>query len=88
MMGLVGVAVGVGLGLLINILLGRVGMDFSKFAGMTEYTALLSGRVYPTLGLEKLLQRVLTVVIIATLASFYPAHEAAQREPAEALHYV
>ena len=88
MMGLVGAAVGVGLGLLINILLGRVGMDFSKFAGMTEYTALLSGRVYPTLGLEKLLQRVLTVVIIATLASFYPAHEAAQREPAEALHYV
>ena len=88
MMGLVGAAVGVGLGLLINILLGRVGLDFSKFSNLTEYTALLGGRVYPTLGLEKLLQRVLTVVIIATLASFYPAHEAAQREPAEALHYV
>ncbi len=88
LMGLVGVAVGVGLGLLINSFLGRVGMDYSKFANLTEYTALLGGRVYPTLGLEKLPQRALTVVIIAILASFYPARQAAQREPAEALHYV
>ncbi len=88
MMGLVGVALGVGLGLLINAPLSRVGIDFSAFASMTEYTSLLSSRIYSTLGLEKLLQRVLTVVIITALASFYPAHEAAQREPAAALHYV
>jgi len=88
LMGLVGLAFGVVLGLLINGLLGQVGLDYSKFTGMTEYTALITGRVYPTLGLDKLLQRGLTVVIIAILAAFIPAREASQREPAEALHYV
>lgn len=88
MMGLVGVAFGVGLGLFINILVGRVGLDYSQFASLTEYTALISGRIYPTLGLERLLQRVLTAAIVAVLASFYPAREAAHNEPAIALHYV
>ncbi len=88
LMGLVGVAFGVGLGLLLNGGLSRVGFDFSAFSSMTEYTALLTGRVYPTLGLEHLLQRALTTVIIAVLASVYPAREASLREPAEALHYV
>jgi len=32
--------------------------------------------------------RTVTVLVIATLAAFYPAYEAAKREPAEALHYV
>ncbi len=88
MMGLVGVAFGVALGLSINILLGRVGLDYSQFSSITEYMALISGRIYPTLGLEKLPQRTLTVMIIALLASFYPAREAAHNEPAAALHYV
>ena len=88
MMALVGVVFGAALGLLINGTLGRVGFDYSQFSSLTEYTALISGRVYPTLGLDNLLQRVLTTVIIAILASFYPAHEAAQSEPAQALHYV
>ena len=88
MMGLVGVVFGVALGVFLNGLIGLVGMDFSKFASMTEYTALINGRIYPTLGLEKLLQRVLTVLIIALLASSYPAHQAAQNEPAQSLHYV
>ena len=72
----------------INILVGRVGLDYSQFASLTEYTALISGRIYPTLGLERLLQRVLTAAIVAVLASFYPAREAAHNEPAIALHYV
>ena len=88
MMGLVGVAAGLGLGALVNGLVGQVGLDYSKFSSLTEYTALISGRIYPTLGMERLVQRTLTVVVISVLASFYPAREAAQREPAEALHYV
>jgi putative ABC transport system permease protein len=88
LMGLVGVAAGVALGLLINGIERRVGMDFSQFSSITSYTALISGRVYPTWGVDKLLQRSLTVLVITTLAALYPAHEAAQREPAEALHYV
>jgi ABC-type lipoprotein release transport system permease subunit len=88
LMGLVGVASGVALGLLINGIGGRVGMDFSKFSSISSYMALISGKVYPTWGVDKLLQRTLTVLIITTLAALYPAREAAQREPAEALHYV
>ena len=88
MMGLVGVAAGILLGLAINGTLAKVGFDYSQFSSLTEYTALITGRIYPTLGLDKLLGRSLTVAVIAALASFYPAHEAAMREPAEALHYV
>ncbi len=88
LMGLMGVAMGVSLGLLINVTLGRVGMDYTQFTSLTEYMALISGRIYPSLGLEKLPGRTLTVVIISLLASFYPARQAARREPAEALHYV
>jgi ABC-type lipoprotein release transport system permease subunit len=68
--------------------LGKIGLDYSQFANLTEYTALITGRIYPTLGTEQLLGRTLTVVIIAALAALYPALEASRREPAEALHYV
>ena len=88
MLGLVGVAVGVGLGLLLNFTMSKVGMDFGQFSSMTTYTALITGKVYTTLGLEKIVQHVLTILIITILASFYPAYEAAQQEPAKSLHYV
>jgi ABC-type lipoprotein release transport system permease subunit len=55
---------------------------------MTSYTALITGRIYPTLGIDKLAQRALPAIIIAILAAFIPAREAAQTEPAQALHYV
>ena len=55
LMGLVGVAFGVVLGLSINLLFSRVGFDYSQFSSLTNYTALISGRVYSTLGLEKLI---------------------------------
>jgi putative ABC transport system permease protein len=88
LIGLVGVVVGIILGLLINGLLRQVGLDFTQYASLTSYMALISGRVYPTWGVDKLLWRSLIVAIISALAAFYPAHEAAQREPADALHYV
>jgi putative ABC transport system permease protein len=88
LMGLVGVAAGVALGLAFNGIMSQVGFDYSQFSSVTEYTALISGRVYSTWGVDKLLQRTLTVVIITMLAALYPAREAALREPAEALHYV
>jgi ABC-type lipoprotein release transport system permease subunit len=88
MMGIVGVAAGVALGLLFNGLLRQVGIDYSGFSGVTSYMALISGRIYPGWGVDKLFGRALTVLIISSLAAFIPAREAAQREPAEALHYV
>jgi ABC-type lipoprotein release transport system permease subunit len=88
MMGLIGVVFGIALGLSFNLLFSKVGFDYSKFASMTSYTALITTRVYTTLGLQNLAQRVITVIVISVLASFYPAHEASQSEPAQALHYV
>jgi ABC-type lipoprotein release transport system permease subunit len=88
LMGLLGVVAGIALGLIFNSILHTVGIDYSKFATMTSFTALISDRVYSTLGLEKIGQRALTVIIIAVLAAWSPAREAARREPAEALHYV
>jgi ABC-type lipoprotein release transport system permease subunit len=87
-MGLVGVAAGVVLGLLINGALKQVGLDYGSMSGVTDYMALMSGRIYPSWGLEKLVGRASTVLIISALAAFIPAREAGQREPAEALHFV
>jgi ABC-type lipoprotein release transport system permease subunit len=88
MMGVVGVVAGIALGLTFNSILGTVGIDYSQYTNMTSFTALISGRVYSTLGLEKIGQRTFTVIVISVLAAWSPAREAARREPAEALHYV
>ncbi|HUI87732.1 MAG TPA: FtsX-like permease family protein [Anaerolineales bacterium] len=88
MLGLVGCAVGLGLGLIINGSLGSVGLDFTQYASISDYVALINGRVYPSLALGNFVNRAVPVLIVAILAALYPAHEASQREPAEALHYV
>jgi ABC-type lipoprotein release transport system permease subunit len=88
MIGLVGIAAGIVLGLAINGLLMKVGLDFGSLSSATSYMALIKGRVYPTWGTEKLVMRASVVAIISALASLIPAVEDGQREPAEALHYV
>ncbi len=88
MMGAVGAAGGVLLGVIFNGAFSHVGFDFSSYASVTDYMALISGRVYPTLGLERAVGRGLTVLIVSTLAAWIPAVEASRREPAEALHHV
>ena len=88
LMGLVGVAFGIVLGLAFNGLMRSVGLDFSAWSNMTSYMALIQDKIYPSWGLDKLFSRALTVAIIAALSAFYPAFEASRREPAEALHFV
>jgi ABC-type lipoprotein release transport system permease subunit len=89
LIGLLGALVGCALGGLVNAYYGKVGLEWADTA--TEYSelaALLGGRLYFSIGLDALLNRALTVAIIAALASLYPAWQASKREPAEALHYV
>lgn len=88
LIGVVGVLAGVAIGLLTNLSLMQVGMDYSQFAGVTDYMALISGKVYPTLGVSKLFWRAITILIIAAFAALIPAMIASRREPSEALHHV
>ena len=88
LIGVVGVFAGIAMGLAINLSLMQVGMDYSQFAGITEYMALISGRIYPTLGTSNLFGRAAVVLVIAMLAALIPALIAARREPSEALHHV
>ncbi len=88
LIGVVGVIAGVAMGLAINLSLMQVGMDYSQFAGITDYMALISGRVYPTLGVSKLFGRAVIMLVIAALAALIPAVIASRREPSEALHHV
>jgi len=87
LIGLLGSLVGCVLGGLVVVVIGQVGIKLS-IAGMGEMMALLGDRLYPTLRIDLLLERALTVAVIAALASLYPAWQASRREPAEALHYV
>jgi ABC-type lipoprotein release transport system permease subunit len=86
--GLVGVAAGIVMGLIFNGLFRMVGLDYTQFSGMTSYTALITGRVYPSWGLEKIIGRSVAVVVIAALSALIPAREAAGHDPAQALHFV
>jgi len=88
MIGLVGVAAGIFVGLALNGLLMQVGLDFGAMTPAASYMALIKDKVYPTWGTEKLLMRVCTVLIICALAALIPAIEAGRREPAAALHFV
>jgi len=88
MIDLVGTMAGIVLGLAINGALMKVGLDFGSMSQAASYMALIKGKVYPTWGIEKLVFRASMVAIISALAAVLPAFEAAQREPAEALHFV
>jgi putative ABC transport system permease protein len=88
LIGLVGVAAGIVMGLAFNGMIKAVGLDFTAFSGMTSYTALITGKVYPSWGMEKVLWRGLAVAVIAALSALIPAWEAAGHDPAQALHFV
>jgi ABC-type lipoprotein release transport system permease subunit len=88
MIGLVGVIVGIALGLALNGMLMKNGLDFGSLTQAASYMALVKDKVYPTWGMEKLVLRASTVAIISALAALIPAVEAGRREPAEALHFV
>jgi ABC-type lipoprotein release transport system permease subunit len=49
---------------------------------------LLGDRLYPIITPADLLSRGMLVIVIAAIASLYPAWQASRTEPAQALHHV
>jgi ABC-type lipoprotein release transport system permease subunit len=86
--GVIGALLGCGLGALLIGLVGQVGIDLSAASGMGEVGALMGNRLYPAITLADVLGRGVLVIVIAALASLYPAWQAARKEPAQALHHV
>lgn len=87
--GVIGAVIGCvlgGIAILATIQAG--GFDLSAMNEAGQATALMGNKLYPLLELGSLGTRVITVIIIAALASLYPSWQAAHREPAEALHFV
>ncbi len=88
LIGVVGAAVGCLVGVILLGYYGQVGIDISFMSGFGEVTALMGDRIYPSIPLDVVISRAITVVIIVMLASLYPALQASRKEPAEALHHV
>jgi ABC-type lipoprotein release transport system permease subunit len=88
LIGLVGALIGCTIGYAIILAFGQVGIDFGFASGLGEYTALMGTRIYPSLHPLGVLLDGLAVVIIAALASLYPAWQASRKEPAAALHHI
>jgi ABC-type lipoprotein release transport system permease subunit len=86
--GAVGASVGCVLSILLLGVLSNVGIGFGFAADISEVTALLGDRIYPSVTARDIISRGVTVVIIVAIASLYPAWQAARKEPAEALHHV
>lgn len=88
LIGLVGAVIGCLLGTLLVWSIAQVGIDISSASGMGEVMALLGNRLYPSITLFDVISRGVLVIVIAALASLYPAWQAARKEPATALHHV
>jgi ABC-type lipoprotein release transport system permease subunit len=88
LIGVVGAVIGCIVGTIILIIVGGVGIDFSSMSGMGEATALMGSHIYPSFSVPEIIGKGVVVAVIAALASFYPAWQAAHQEPAEALHHV
>jgi ABC-type lipoprotein release transport system permease subunit len=86
--GALGAVVGCILGGLLVMAVGQVGIDMSYASGMGEMTALMGDRLYPSVTVGAVVIRGIAVVIIAALASLFPAWQASRKEPTESLHYV
>jgi ABC-type lipoprotein release transport system permease subunit len=90
LIGVVGAVIGCALGAVILVIFGQVGIDLSSVSNtnMGEITALMGDHIYTSFSLPEIISRGIAVVLIAALASLYPAWQAARQEPAVALHHV
>jgi ABC-type lipoprotein release transport system permease subunit len=86
--GLLGAVIGCILSWLVVSVVAQVGLDTSFAQGTGDITALMGDRLYPSIPIANIVFYGVAVVIIAALASLFPAWQASRNEPAESLHYI
>jgi putative ABC transport system permease protein len=86
--GLLGAVIGCILSWLVVSAVAQVGIDYSFAQGTGDITALVGDRIYPSIPIVNIIFYGVAVVIIAALASLFPAWQASRNEPAESLHYI
>ncbi len=90
--GLIGAVIGCVMSWLLVLWVGQTGIDFSSFAedieAAGEIYALMGTVLYPAISASVIIAYGLAAVVVAGLASLFPAWQASRREPAESLHYV
>lgn len=86
--GVVGAVIGCSLGALLVWSIGQVGINLSYASGMGEVVALMGDRLRPAITVGDVIGRGIMVIIVSSVASLYPAWQAARKEPALALHHV
>lgn len=88
LIGVMGAIAGCILGVIALLVSMSVGFDMTAYSEAGDMMALMGTKLYPNLESSYLVNRSAMVIVMAALASLYPAWQAAHREPAEALHYV
>jgi ABC-type lipoprotein release transport system permease subunit len=86
--GVIGAIIGCTLSWLLVLAVGQVGIDYSMAQGTGDITALIGNRLYPSIPIANIIFYGMAVVIIAALASLFPAWQASRNEPAESLHHI
>ena len=90
--GLIGAVIGCFFSWLLVMWVGRTGIDFSAYVedieAAGEIYALMGTVLYPAISVPAIIAYGLAAVVVAGLASLFPAWQAARREPAESLHFV
>jgi putative ABC transport system permease protein len=86
MLGALGSAVGVGLGLVINAIIGAVGIDFT--GAMASFSWPMDNIVYAEVNLLAGLALFILGVVVAAIIAFLPSRSAAMMDPIEAIRSV
>jgi ABC-type antimicrobial peptide transport system permease subunit len=88
LLGVLGSALGVAIGIGGNSLVAIKGFDLSRWAGAMELMATLDPVVYPETHMGSVLWSAMTIFITAVIISIYPAVKAARLKPVEAIHFI
>lgn len=87
MLGVVGIALGTGLGLMLVTIYSEVGIDLSDMVeGMERFY--IDPVIYSEIDADHLLETVIIMLAGLLLASLYPAWKASRLTPVEAIHHV